>query len=194
MVFIGPPGMMWNLRWRFSAQDWYKFDHIWYFKVPLLFAINTKTISRMKQNACASIKESISVLGGTKGHRHPGIFCIFWTFHMFCIFWLNVAQPGWTWASQPFKLSPPYWSGFLLSRWAAIAAILGRDPSRCEENQLTFRAQLVIKLRMALQSWQGRMQVVVFEQMGPVMGDQAIIIAAVKNETLWNIIFTEYAI
>jgi hypothetical protein len=38
------------------------------------------------------------------------------------------------------------------------------------------------------------MQVVVFEQMGPVMGDQAIIIAAVKNETLWNIIFTEYAI
>ncbi len=34
---------------------------------------------------------------------------------------------------------PPYWGGFLLSRWA----ILERSPSRREVKQLTFRAQVV---------------------------------------------------
>jgi hypothetical protein len=41
---------------------------------------------------------------------------------------------------------PPYWGGFLLSLWA----ILERSPSRCEGNQLTFRAQVVTRHRLAV--------------------------------------------
>jgi hypothetical protein len=62
-------------------------------------------------------------------------------------------------ASQPSSMSamnqlkscmlfqcPPYWGGFLLSQWA----ILERSLSRCEVNQLTFLAQVVIRHRAAV--------------------------------------------
>ncbi len=41
---------------------------------------------------------------------------------------------------------PPYWGGFLLSRWA----ILEQSPSRCEGNRLTFWALVVIRHRAAV--------------------------------------------
>jgi hypothetical protein len=87
------------------------------------------------------------------------ILCIFCIYCIFCIFRSDCLQDGWMPASQPSSTSaakqlkscmlfqfPPYWGGFLWSRWA----ILERSPSRCEGNRLTFQAQVVIRHRAAV--------------------------------------------
>jgi hypothetical protein len=48
---------------------------------------------------------------------------------------------------------PPYWGGFHLSRWV----ILERYCSRCEENLLTFRAQVVVRQRVVVMDVVGAM-------------------------------------